>query len=141
MARRVGTSDELTLKMNWIYARVLYRDARPRLTISARPMAIQRSWNGPRGVFSVARTRMQWGLRNPCETREPPSAPAKLRLCEWRTAPPPARYKGTSTPYDGASSLPAKRGRCKWQNATRYKGTWTPYNGASRREKRPSPAT
>ena len=27
VARRVGTSDELTLKMNWIYARVLYRDA------------------------------------------------------------------------------------------------------------------
>ena len=26
VARRVGTSDELTLKMNWIYARVLYRD-------------------------------------------------------------------------------------------------------------------
>ena len=27
VVRRVGTSDELTLKMNWIYARVLYRDA------------------------------------------------------------------------------------------------------------------
>ena len=36
-----------------------------------------RTRNGPRGACSAARTRTLRGLRNPCERREPRSAPAK----------------------------------------------------------------
>ena len=44
-----------------------------------------RTRNGPRGACSAARTRTLRGLRNPCERREPRSAPAKRRRLKITT--------------------------------------------------------
>ena len=51
----------------------------PRSTTSARPRRRSRSWNGPRGACSAARTRPPGELRQACEMREQRSAPAEKR--------------------------------------------------------------